>query len=170
MAIRRIFSLTSLAIAAVAGFAPLAHADHIFLEIPGIPGESVADKYPNWIDVSSMGQEFSRRSCGGLTVSKRLDKSSPALAVSAVNGDVLAQATVAVVTGGERPQETLRLVLSDVIVASTTIQSADPDKTVTEAVKLLPHSVSITYRPQDAKGGLGSPVTTVVTCNNNRPR
>jgi type VI protein secretion system component Hcp len=168
MSIGNRFTIASMAVAAIAGFAPLAHADHIFLEIPGIPGESTADKYPNWIEVTSMGQEFSRRSCGGLTVSKKLDKASPALAVSAVNGDPLAQATVVVLTGGDRPQETLRLVLNDLVIASTTIQSADPDRAVAESVRLLPRSVSITYRQQDPKGGLGPAITTVVTCNNRR--
>jgi type VI secretion system secreted protein Hcp len=160
------FSLIPLA--AAAAFAPMAHADHVFLQIPGIPGESVADRYKDWIDLTSFGQEFNRRTCGGITFSKYLDKASARLAVSAVNGDVLAQATVAVIKDGDTRAEYLRLVLTDAIVASVTIQSADPTHVVTESLRLVPRSVTITYRQQDAKGGLGPEMTTVVTCNRQR--
>jgi type VI secretion system secreted protein Hcp len=157
------FSLVSLA--AVAAFAPMAHADHVFLEIPGIPGESNHKGYESWIDLTSFGQEFNRRTCGGITFSKNLDKASALLAMSAVNGDVLAQATVAVIKEGKDTAEFLRLLLTDVIVASVTIQSADPTRVVNESLRLVPRSVTITYKQQKPDGTLGGAMTTVVTCN-----
>lgn len=158
-------SIPALLLAAVGGLASQAHADHIFLQIPGIPGESIVRGYENWIDITSMGEEFSRRTCGGITLAKGLDKASPLLALAAVNADPVAQATVAVRGNGETQVEFLRLVLNDVLVASTTIQSTDANQAVSESVRLLPRSVSITYRQQDSKGGLGPAMTTVITCN-----
>jgi type VI protein secretion system component Hcp len=148
---------------------PLAQAaTDQFLQVAGIPGESQVRGYENWIEVSSFGQEYNRKACGGLTVTKGLDRASAFLAVAAVNGNSLAEATLAVQKAGEGNGEFLRMVLSDVVVSSITIQGVDPTRGVTEAVLLLPRSVTITYRQQDARGTLGQPMTTVITCNRQR--
>jgi type VI secretion system Hcp family effector len=144
-------------------------AQNAFLLIPGIPGESVAEHYENWIEIRSFGQEFSRRSCGGITVAKELDRASPLLAVAAVNNQLIAQATLAVRKPGEgAATEFLRMVLSDSIVSSVSIQSSDATSPVTEEVFLLPRTVSITYRAQNPDGSAGAPITSTVTCIRNR--
>jgi type VI protein secretion system component Hcp len=146
-------------------FSPLAMADHVFVQIPNIPGESIDRQYKDWIDATAFGQDFNRRSCGGVTVAKRLDKASALLAVAAVNADEFPQVTVAVRRNGEQPFEYLRIVLSDVRVASNNIQTSDATEIVTESLKLLPRSVSITYRQQMADGRPGPATTTVVACS-----
>jgi type VI protein secretion system component Hcp len=146
-------------------FSPLALADHVFMQIPNIPGESTDRDYKDWISATAFGQEFNRRMCGGVTVAKYLDRASALLAVAAVNGEVFAQVTIAVRHNGARPFEYLRLVLTDVSVASNTIQTSDATEVVAESLKLLPRSVNISYRQQQPDGTAGPPMTTVVTCN-----
>jgi type VI protein secretion system component Hcp len=140
-------------------------AQSAFLQVPGIPGESVTRGYENWIELSGFGQEFSRRACGGMTLNKTLDRASALLAVAAVNGEVLAQATVAVRNAGEGGAEILRLVLSDVTVQSSTIKDVASTNAVEETLQLQPRVINITYRSVDDAGRLGPPITTVVTCN-----
>ena len=152
-------------VALSAVFSPLALADHVFLQIPNIPGEAVDRAYPDWIAATAFGQDFNRRMCGGITVAKHLDKASALLAMAAVNGEVFAQAIVAVRKAGERPLEYLRIVLSDVVVSSINIQTSDATEVVTESVKLIPRSVNITYKQQQPDGSAGPAMTTVVTCS-----
>jgi type VI protein secretion system component Hcp len=159
-----------LSLFAVSSYAPLAHADHVFVQIPGILGESTDRGYEDWIDATGVGLDFNRRVCGALTLAKGLDRASSLLAVAAANGEILAQAVVAVRTGGDRPFESLRLTLTDVVVSSINIQSADPSRAVTESLQLVPRSVTMTYRPQRNDGSAGTPVTTIITCNRGRDR
>ncbi len=140
-------------------------ADEVYVQIPGIPGESLATKYPNWIAASAFGQDYNRRMCGGVTLTKSLDRASAPLAMAAVDGQPVSMATIAVVKPGALALEFLRIVLTDVIVSNVNIQGTAATTAISESVKLLPRSVTITYRQQQADGALGSAVTTVVTCN-----
>jgi len=140
-------------------------ADEVYVQIPGIPGESLSAKYPNWIAASAFGQDYNRRMCGGVTLTKSLDKASALLAMAAVDGQPLSMATIAVVKPGSTALEFLRIVLTDVIVSNVNIQGTAATTAISESVKLLPRSVTITYRQQQVDGALGAAVTTVVTCN-----
>ena len=162
---RDIVRRTVAVLALSAAFPTLALADHVFLQIPNIPGESIDRAYPDWIDATAFGQDFNRRMCGGITVAKHLDKASALLAVAAVNGEVFAQAIVAVRKVGERPLEYLRIVLSDVVVSSVNIQTSDATEVVTESLKLIPRSVTITYKQQQPDGSAGPAMTTAVMCS-----
>jgi type VI secretion system secreted protein Hcp len=156
---------TLTAFAVLGSVATPAFADHSFMLVPGIPGESTSDRYRDWIDLTGFGQEFTRRICGGTTVTKRLDRASALLAVAAANGEVLSQVTIAVTKPGEDRIEFLRLLLSDVVVAEVSLANSDPTAEVVESVRLMPRSVTLTYRQQDERGALGPPQTTVITCN-----
>lgn len=156
---------TVAAVALLGGMTAPAFADHAFMQVPTIPGESNNARYRDWIELTGFGQEFTRRVCGGTTVTKGLDRASALLAVAAANGDVLSQVTIAVTKPGENPIEFLRMLLSDVIVAQVSLTNSDPTAQVFESVRLIPRSITLTYRQQDERGVLGPAQTTVINCN-----
>lgn len=73
---------------------PAARANDIFLQIPGVTGESTTDGREGWIEVHSMGFSAARSagqtsaSLGGVSFSKNADSTSPVLFGLVVNGTV----------------------------------------------------------------------------------
>ena len=45
-------------------------------------GESQARNYPNWIAATAFGQDYNRRICGAVTLTKSLDRASAPLAMA----------------------------------------------------------------------------------------
>lgn len=87
----------------------------------------------------------------------RYDKASPALFQRVVEGRRLKEVVVTARKSGEGQKEFLKVTFKDVVVSSVN-QTGDLAE-LTEEVTLQPASISIDYRPQDAKGGVGTSVT-----------
>lgn len=104
-------------------------ANKIFLNVDGIPGESLDTKHDEWIDVISFSHGISQptstlttRTTGRSThqdfvVIKELDKSSPKLALACCNGSHITQVIIEVCRA-DTSDKYMRYTLTDVIVAS----------------------------------------------------
>lgn len=167
----------AMAAGAVAAMAtPATALADVFLKLGDIKGESTADKHKNEIDILSYTQSFSnsgtiggggalgRVTCGAVTVSKGIDRSSPAIIQLAVTGRHVKTAVVTFRVVGENPVEYYKVTMDDVLVTSINqSDSADPARIV-ESVSMLAAKFKFEYRPQRSDGSLGAWVTTAYDC------
>lgn len=140
-----------------------AHADIAVLQIPGVPGESTLSGFRDWINATSLSVAVTDRVCAGFTVMKPFDRSSPILSADALSGMVYPTMTVLVQRAGEgqRPYLTYVLTNSTVFSIGTTYS---PGGALVEGVTFRPSHISLTYYPQDEKGGFGAAVASTLAC------
>ncbi|MCJ7591705.1 MAG: type VI secretion system tube protein Hcp [Woeseiaceae bacterium] len=136
----------------------------IFLQVPGVAGESTAKDYKDWIIVQAMSIGVIQRACTGVQLAKPLDRSSPALSAAAITGQLFPSMTMAVTSStGDGSLEYLNLVLTNVVVSSVQV-GATASGPPSEQVSLLPGVITMVYRQQLGDGRLGSPVESTFTC------
>lgn len=140
------------------------------LKIAGIDGESTRKGHKNEIEVQwwSWGVENAAKpGTGGgggagkavpheLVFTHGYDKASPLLAKSCAKGTHIATATLSARKAGEGQQDFLVVTLKDVLVTGVSM-SGDGDG-ISESVTLAYGEIAFVYKPQDAKGGLGTGV------------
>lgn len=139
----------------------------MFLKLNGIKGESQDHKHKDEIAIDSFSWGASNastigRGTGGgagkgafqsVTISKRLDKSSPDLMQYCVSGKHIPDGVLTVrEAGGDTPVEYYVVKLSDVMVTSTSLGASTGSEIVNEAVSLEFSKVEVAYTPQSAKG------------------
>jgi type VI secretion system Hcp family effector len=120
-----------------------------FLHIPGVPGESVYASHPSWIDVLTVSVGVSDRVCNGVSLTKRLDKSSPLLSGSALNGALYAQMTIDVERDIEGSEVFLTYLLENVTVSAVQTNTTTTESPL-ESVHLVPSTIKMTYKPPSA--------------------
>jgi type VI secretion system secreted protein Hcp len=147
---------------------PTAASAKLFLELPGIPGESQVKGFENQIELDSYqwgvsnsvqmgtsGGKAGKPSFSEIVVSKRTDKASPQLMLRTANGAAMASARLRVTKPTEAGQTTyLRYCLTGVQVTSFS-QSSGGDQP-SESVALSYASIVQSYSQQDATGGAGT--------------
>jgi len=105
----------------------------IFIEIDGIPGESVDTQHEDWIDVLSFSHDISQITSESRTsdisrsaanckhedfiITKELDKSSPKLALACCNGQHISEVVIEVCRADAK-EKYMRYTLTEVIVTS----------------------------------------------------
>jgi type VI secretion system secreted protein Hcp len=140
-----------------------------FLKIGDIKGESNAADYKDWIDVQSVQWNASRAvfmPSGGmrergdpviseLTISKRVDQSSPAIFLNLVGGGgPVSTVTLELTTStGEGPVVFYRLTLNDVYVTAQSHSAATGGGEISESISLNFAKIKIEYFMMDPKGG-----------------
>lgn len=135
------------------------------LDIPTIPGESQRLNYEGAIDVISASGDFSRDSCGIITLLKSVDLASPALITAAVNGEILAEATLVFLKdSGDVRFQYLTMELQGVAVRSVSVEEPATGGEVVERVELAATSLLIEYTRQADDHSAGESVSTLVTC------
>jgi type VI secretion system secreted protein Hcp len=134
-----------------------------YLYIPGVPGESTADRFRDWIDVTALSVAVADRVCSGVTVTKNLDSSSPLLSAAALTGVFYPTMSIQVVRAGSEQQNFLTYSLSSVTVASVGV-AVSPTGVLVEQVVLRPAVIDMSYRPQAADGQLQGPIQSTLTC------
>ena len=149
-----------------------AAAVDIFGKFTGIDGESTNDAHKNWIDVLSYSfgasnpASFASGSGGAqgkvdfsdFHFMKSVDKSSPALLFNLASGKHFQEALFDVVqSGGQSQQPFLQYKFSDVLI--TSFNQSGSGGGLAESLSFAFGKVEMIYRPQDAKGGLGAPVS-----------
>jgi type VI secretion system secreted protein Hcp len=155
--------------AGVAVGATQAMAEDMFLKIAGLPGESMDSKHKDEIDVYSFSQTVDAKQCPQITLTKRVDKSSPGLAEAASTQKSLASALLTVRKSGEKAEEYYKVSMSYVYVLSAD-QSFSGEGAGQEVVVLTARSTTMSYRPQNANGSLGNEVVkTIQGCGSNGP-
>lgn len=140
------------------------------LKIAGIDGESTQKGHENEIELLdwNWGVENAAKPAAGsgsatgkavaraLVFTHRYDRASPQLAKACAQGKHLAAATLSARKAGKGQQDFLTVTLKNVLVASVSV-SGDVEQ-IGESVALTYEQIEVTYRPLDARGGLGNGV------------
>lgn len=134
-----------------------------FLYIPGVPGESLHPDFRDWIDVTSLSVAVADRVCSGFTITKPLDSSSPILSAAALSAVVYPTMTVQAQKAGEGQRPFLTYTLTNVVVNAVGVAYSSSG-TLVERLVLYPAVIATNYRPQDEKGGFGTPIQSTLTC------
>lgn len=140
-----------------------------FAKIGNIKGESQDDKHKDQIDVLSWSwgvvdaKKKKPGACGlELAVDKRIDAATPALMLSAVQGNVIPLATLTVRKSGANPVEFLMITMNDVIITSVTPSVGKELVELSETMTLAYASATISYSPTKPDGTLGPAITATV--------
>lgn len=134
-----------------------------WLKIPGFPGESTRVDHKGEIDIVSFVQLLDPKNCTYAFV-KDLDKASPGLAEAVAKKTVLPTVTLTSRKAGEGQKDFYVLTLFSVALQSLELTESAGGLVPTEQVVMSPRSVSISYKPQDDKGGLGGEVKASFNC------
>ncbi len=152
-----------LAAGVAVGAAQESLADDIFLNIPGIPGESVDSKHKDDIDVASYSQSLDDKQCPQVVLSKRVDSSSPLLAEAITEKKPIPSATLVVRRSGYKDSvEYIKLTMSYVTVLRSEHMVGQGSSA--EDVVLSARSVTMSYTPTNADGFPGKAVTGTFMC------
>ena len=150
--------------AGVAVGAAQAQAADIFLRITGLPGESMDDKHKGDIDVLKYSQVVDNKSCR-LGILKSVDRASPGLASAASTGGTFASATLFARKAGKDQVEYYTITMQGVSVGTSDQSIAGSELgSGTEAIVLVPKSMTISYTPQKADGSADAKVESVASC------
>jgi len=153
-------------------------ASDMFLKLDGIKGESTDDKHKDEIEISSFswgasshssigsastGGGVGKASFSDFTFTKKVDMSSPKLALLAGRGDHIATATLSIrKAGGAAGQVDYQVYTLDTIYVTGVQIQGDSQGEFYETLTLAPTKFKWEYKQQDAKGGLTGNVAVTV--------
>lgn len=143
-----------------------------FLKLDGVKGESTDEKYKDEIDVLSWSwgennaSSFGTGGGGGsgkvsmqdLHFTMKASKASPVLMLSCATGKHLAKAELIARKAGGSQEGYFSIKLTDVLVSSYQTGGSAGDVVPVDQISLSFNKFEMEYKPQDAKGGVGSPV------------
>jgi type VI secretion system secreted protein Hcp len=138
--------------------ASAAAAADTFLEIPGAPGESQDQQYPNSIELTEWNWDLHRDATsgkavfGGFDLKKNVDRASPFLFTHAGNGARIPDMRVIVRRAGTKPVSYLEYCLEQTAVTSYSVSGGGGDELPTEEIKLDPGALEMRYVRQTATG------------------
>ena len=144
-----------------------------FLQISGIPGESLDSKHKDWIDVLSWswgetnsapvhagsGVGAGKVAFQALSFAMRLNKASPALFLACASGQHIKEAKLVGRKAGKGQQEYLTWTFSDLLVESYQTGGSEGDDAVTDSVSVNFSKAIVSYKAQKADGSLDAPIT-----------
>jgi type VI secretion system secreted protein Hcp len=93
-----------------------------------------------------------------LSFTKLMDKASPPLFLSCLNGKHFPEATLIIRKAGEKPVEYCKMKLSQVLISAADTGGSSNGDRLTEVVHLNFAQVSLDYTPQDDKGQAGTAI------------
>ncbi len=142
-----------------------------FLAIPGIPGESTDVRFKDTITVVDFQHTVSRNAAGIVTanfsITKNIDKASPALAKATSTGAVLTPITLSVRKDGGREPAFYIVILENATVAS--FDQISQAGMIMESVSFTATKITYSYFPQQADGSLGDAVSETATLAKRAP-
>ena len=138
----------------------------MFLELKGIDGESVDDKFKGKMDILAwswgMSQSGTTHMGGGggagkvsvqdISVTKWVDKASPLLMLFCSNGKHVAEGTLTVRKAGEKPLEYMKIKMTDIIITAVSTGGSGGEDRLTENVTLNFAKVEYAYVEQKVDG------------------
>lgn len=144
-------------------------ASDMYLKIEGVEGESADDKHKKEIDIESfswgMTQTGTMHAGGGggagkvnvqdMTITKKIDKSTPTLAIKCANGEHISKATLTCRKAGKEALEYYIVTMEGVMISSVSIGGSEQDEQPTEMISLNFSKVNLKYTPQKTEGGSG---------------
>ena len=130
----------------------------MFLDLDGIQGESRDATFQNTIDVLAWSWGASRArdkpvNFQDISLTKYIDKSSPALLEKLATGGTIANGSLRVRKAGLHPLVYLRLCFTGIRVSSISTGGSGGEDRLTENVTLNFATVIERYTEQDARGG-----------------
>ena len=141
-----------------------------FLKIDGIPGESVDAEHKDEIELASFswglvevpahsGHGARRPEFNGLHFTTHVSKASPQLFLATASGKHIKEANLSVRrAAGKEGLEYLKIKLGDVLVTSFE-EGAGGENAPQESVGLAFTRIDVEYRPIEANGTLGAPIS-----------
>lgn len=146
-------------------------AASMYLRLDGIEGESTSDRYKGQIEVQAFsfgvtgaggrtttGTVTTTATMQGLSITKRVDKSSPLLFQFAASGRVIPQGVLTIVSAGAEQQEVARLKLGQIVVSAYQTGGGSASD-ATDSFSLTFGTIDYEYVPLDPAGKPGVPVT-----------
>jgi type VI secretion system Hcp family effector len=151
--------------------AGLAHAaNNYFLQIDGIKGASVDAKHKDWIDIESFswgltlvpatggggaGSGAGKASFSDLAWTQYVDVSTPKFFLNVATGKHMPKATLDVVrVGGKVSESYFQMIFTDTVATALSIGGGG-DALMASAAMSSGTTVTLRYRPDDGKGGMG---------------
>ena len=167
---RKQLSVSLLVLAAVIFSNSSISAVDMFLDIPGVTGESQDEARKDQIDVLawSWGASNSLQGKNGfcriqdIGITKWVDRSSPDLLMANLTGLTYDSATLVVRRAGLEPLEYITVELTDVRVTSVSTGGSGGEDRLTENISLNFSSGKFVYIPQDINGKPLAPVEAVI--------
>ena len=144
----------------------------MFLKLDGIKGESEDHKHKEEIHIESMSWGMTQSGAHGtgggggagkvsvhdVSITKFLDKSTPALMLHCCNGKHIKEGLITVRKAGEKPVEYLKIKLFDILVSGVQEAGHGGGDLLTENLTLNFAKFQVEYTPQKADGSADSPV------------
>jgi type VI secretion system secreted protein Hcp len=158
-------------------------ATDLFLTWPGIVGPSTVQGHVGDIELLSYSQTASntanpdaggggagKSTCGKITITKRIDSTSPVFLGMVLSGRVTAgPVTVTFAkSGNERDTTSYTVRLRDVVPTSITQSDSPGADTIIETIVLAARQFVFTFTPQLPNGSFGTPVSFGWDCATNR--
>jgi type VI secretion system secreted protein Hcp len=146
-------------------------AGDIFLKLDGVQGESEKADHKNEIEIETVSwgasnpTSFAHGGGGGvgkvhiqdIHFTKAVDKSSPTIYNFCCNGKHIKEAVFTFRKAGEEARDYLKITLTDVMIASFSLQDHSGGGSLAhESISLSFSKITGKYAPQDAKGGLAA--------------
>ncbi len=139
----------------------------MFLKLDGIDGESKDHKHKDSIHIESFSLGLSQTGTFGtgggggtgkvavhdISISKFVDKSSPALMYHCASGKHIPNGLITVRKAGEHPLEYMKIKLEDILVSSIQSAGHNAGDLVTENVALNFAKFRVEYQEQSKTGG-----------------
>lgn len=143
-----------------------------FLDIDGIKGESPDKAHKEKIQLESWswGESQSGSSAvgGGGGAGKvsmqdfsfvmQVNKASPLLFISCATGKHIAKATLTCRKAGDKQQDYLKIHFEELLIASYQTGGSAGQEIPIDSISFNFAKIKFEYAPQDAKGGLGTPI------------
>ena len=127
-----------------------------FLKIPSIPGESVEAKHPGEIEAVEFQHSIDRPANGlpsaTLSVTKSIDRTSPAIAKAAAMGTVFPHLTLTVFKSVDKPYDFYVIALENATIVS--FDQAARGSSLIETIVFTGAKITYTYFPQKADGSI----------------
>src|ERR1700761_6652335 len=141
----------------------------MFLMLDGIKGESSDDKHKGEIDIEAISWGLAQSGSGNrgtgsgtgkvdvadITITKKLDKSSPTLQLACANGKHIAKGKITLRKAGENPLDYLTFDLENLLISNYQISHANGGDTPAETFAINFSKVKSEYWTQSDKGAKG---------------
>jgi len=143
-----------------------------FLKIDSIPGESTDSKHKGEIDIQSWswGENNSgSHAYGGgggagkvnmqdFSFTMHVNKASPKLFLACATGEHIPSALLTCRKAGKEQQEYLKIKFTDLLISTFQTGGSASEVVPVDQISFNFSKIEISYAPQNAKGGLDSPV------------
>ena len=138
----------------------------IFVDIPGIPGESIDSDHRDQINALSASGQFELDSCGAFTVAKKLDRASPRLIASVVRGDTFISIVIEYTAKSGKAQQVFsRITLNNATITSLLSSTTENvESWPVEQFLIEASSIDVVYNQFTNTGSSAGTISETVIC------